>query len=90
MLNNNPQLPLKTYLPKTLMNTFTFTTADTFKPETATISTTIPIMGGLQSILNNEINPCGQTSEELDVDTEDVLMLNDDDFEIDHRLLNYN
>jgi len=65
------------------MKTFTFTTPDIYKPETATTTNNKPTMDGLQSILNNEINIWGQKSEDVDVDVDDVFMLNDDDFEID-------
>ena len=62
------------------MNTFTLTTSDIYKPATATLNT-IPNMGGLQSILNNNLNNWGQPSDE---DVEDAFMLDDDeDFEID-------
>jgi len=71
------------------MSTFTFTTPDIYKPETASTFITTPNMGGLQSILADENNNWGQTSEEDEA--EDVFMLDDDeDFEIDSRLLNHN
>ena len=71
------------------MSTFTFTRPNTYKPETASTINTTPNMGGLQSILANENNNWGQTSEEDEA--EDVFMLDDDeDFEIDSRLLNHN
>ena len=63
------------------MNTFTLTTTDIYKPATATTLNTIPNMGGLQSILNNNTTNWGQPSDE---DVDDVFMLEDDeDFEID-------
>jgi hypothetical protein len=71
------------------MNTFNLTNPDIYKPQPAYTFNTTPIMGGLQSILANENNNWGQTSEEDEAD--DVFMIEDEeDFEIDPRLLNHN